>query len=81
MDSVERIRKGSWTSPLPSPHLQCSLEPVSLDQDVEWLLDMAPRCCFQPVLLTFGSVSGGFRAVSGAKRGGYEQDLQQDGRG
>eukprot|EP00434_Breviolum_minutum_P015276 symbB.v1.2.013461.t1/scaffold951.1/size304340/1 len=30
----------SWTSPLPSPHLQCSGDPESLDQDYEWLLDM-----------------------------------------
>lgn len=40
VDSVERFRKGSWTSPLPSPHLQCAPEPESLDQDYEWLLDM-----------------------------------------
>eukprot|EP00913_Durusdinium_trenchii_P027547 g25837.t1 len=36
----ERLRKGSWTSPLPSPHLQCSAEPEGLDLDYEWLLDM-----------------------------------------
>ena len=36
----ERFRKGSWTSPLPSPHLQCYGDPESLDQDYEWLLDM-----------------------------------------
>jgi len=38
-ENLERTRKGSWTSPLPSPQLKVG-EPMSLDADfVEWFLD------------------------------------------